>query len=335
MMFSKKDIQAKYRKLELKVRKFLQKPQCREFLIFSFFVFIAFIFWILQTLNDTYETEFTIPLRLKNVPNDVVITSDLPDNLQVTVKDKGTVLVNYMLGQSFMPINVEFEDYKQKGTHVRILSTELQRKVLGQLAASTALRSVKPDTLDFIYTQGKAKKVPVRMVGTATAERQYYIAGRNFVPDSVIVYAPQTILDTIKAAYTEEVHLENIVDTVHLNAKLETIKGAKFVPDYVDLCFYADIFTEKTVEVPVVGVGFPKNKLLKTFPSKVNVTFQVGLSRFKNITADDFSIEVSYEELKYNRSDKCKLRLKTLPVGATHIRISPEKVDYLIEQIVE
>ena len=44
-----------------------------------------------------------------------------------------------------------------------------------------------------------------------------------------------------------------------------------------------DIYTEKTVEVPLRGVNFPADKVLRAFPSKVQVTFQVGLSHFRQI----------------------------------------------------
>jgi hypothetical protein len=45
-------------------------------------VFVSLCFWFLQTMNDTYQTEFKIPVRLNNVPKEVVMTSELPDNPQ-------------------------------------------------------------------------------------------------------------------------------------------------------------------------------------------------------------------------------------------------------------
>ena len=63
------------------------------------------------------------------------------------------------------------------------------------------------------------------------------------------------------------------------------------------MIFPVDIYTEKTVEVPLHGINFPADKALRAFPSKVQITFQVGLKRFRSIKADDFVINVSYEEL--------------------------------------
>jgi hypothetical protein len=87
-----------------RIKSFLLSKKSREFLIFLFFVFVSFCFWLLQVLNDEYETELSIPLKLKNVPENVVLTSELPHELKIGVKDRGTVLVNYMLGQTLYPV---------------------------------------------------------------------------------------------------------------------------------------------------------------------------------------------------------------------------------------
>ena len=110
-MIDRRNIKRIYLKTARKVKDFLLSDKSREFLIFLFFFFIASGFWLLQTLNNDYETEFSIPVRLKGVPNNVVITSEPPSELHIRVKDKGTVLLNYMLGKSFFPITLDFSDY--------------------------------------------------------------------------------------------------------------------------------------------------------------------------------------------------------------------------------
>lgn len=331
-MFDVKNIEQYYRLGIQKIRKFLLSNKCKECLVFLFFVLVSFAFWMLQTLDDVYQTEFKVPLRLKNVPKEVVLTSELPNEVRVRVEDRGTVLLNYMLGRTFFPVSFDFNDYRDKGTHVHIPSAELLKKVAAQLNVSTHLISVRPDTLDFIYTMGKAKKVPVRLNGEVRAGLQYYVSHIGFVPDSVIAYAPQEVLDTLTAAYTERVDLENVADTLHKRVSLQKLKGVKFVPAYNDLSVYVDMYSEKTVEVPIVGINFPANKVLRTFPSKVQVTFQVGLMHFKEISSEDFFIGVTYEDILKTNGDKLLLTLKSVPDYVSHARIIPDSVDYLIEQ---
>lgn len=158
-MFDKRNIRIYYLKTLERIRSFLLSRNSREFLIFLFFVFVSFCFWLLQVLNDDYETEFSIPLRLKNVPSDVVLTSELPDELRIGVKDRGTVLANYMLGQTFYPIVVDFKDYEDKVEPCPIPVSALMKKISVQLNQTTKLLTIRPDTVEFIYTKGKAKKV--------------------------------------------------------------------------------------------------------------------------------------------------------------------------------
>lgn len=333
-MFDKQNIRVQYLKISERIRNFLLSKKSREFLVFLLFVFLSSSFWLLLVLNDEYETEVTIPFRMKNVPENVVLTSELPQELKVGVKDRGTVLVNYLLGQTFYPVTIDFEDYADRGNQVRFLSRSLDKRISSQFNQSTKLLSVKPDTLELIYTRAKAKKVPVRLRGEVKAERQFYISDIVYSPDSVMVYAPNEILDTITAAYTENLYLDQVADTTHLRVNLKPVKGARFTPSYNDVTFYVDIYSEKSVEVPVMGINFPDDKTLRTFPSKVQVTFQVGLSQFKHVTEEDFKVVVDYNTLEGNGNEKCKLHLLEIPANVIHTRINPKEIDYIIEQKV-
>ncbi len=331
-MFDKENTRIYWLKTSEKIRDFLLSNKCRQFLVFLFFVFLSFCFWLLQVLNEDYETELSLPLRMKNVPEHVVMTSELPKELRIGVKDRGTVLANYLLGQPFYPVTLDFEDYADKGTHVRIPVSTLTKKIAGQLNQSTKLQTIRPDTLEYIYAEGKAKKVPVRFQGSIDTERQYYVSSVSCVPDSVMVYAPQAILDTITAAFTQKYIFENVADTVNQHLDLAEVKGAKFDPAFTDVTVLVDIYAEKTVEIPVRAINFPADKTLRTFPAKVKATFQIGLSHFRMVTADDFFIGIDYKELLENKSEKCPVRLDEIPHYVKHLRLHPKEVEYIIEQ---
>ena len=208
-MFEQRNIKRLYIRIRKQTKDFLLSDKSREFFVFLVFFFIAAGFWLLQTLNNDYETDFSVPVRLKNVPEDVVITSEPVSELRVRVRDKGTVLLNYMLGKSFYPVTLDFSEYKSANTHVKILTSQIQKKVTAQLNASTTLLSMKPDTLEYYYSTGESKWVPVRLQGRVEAGLQYYLPDTVFTPDSVRVYAPAGVLDTITAAYTQALQLEN------------------------------------------------------------------------------------------------------------------------------
>lgn len=146
------------------------------------------------------------------------------------VEDRGTVLLNYMLGRTFFPLTFNFEDYQDKGSYVRIPQTEVLKKISAQLNNSTQLLAVRPDTLDYIYSRGIPKKVPVAVGGEVSAGRQYYVSDIRVIPDSVVVYAPQGVLNTILTAYTQPFHWTNVTDTLKKHINLQKLHGVKFVP---------------------------------------------------------------------------------------------------------
>ena len=53
------------------VRKFLFNQLNREFLTFLFFLALSGTFWLLLTLNETYEREFKIPVKVVNIPKNL------------------------------------------------------------------------------------------------------------------------------------------------------------------------------------------------------------------------------------------------------------------------
>lgn len=332
-MFEQRNIKRLFLKTKRQTKDFLLSAKSREFFVFLCFFFIAAGFWLLQTLNNDYETEFSIPVRLRNVPENVVITSDPVSEVRVRVRDKGTVLLNYMLGKNFYPVILDFKNYTNMGNHVQVQTSQVQKWITGQLNASTALLSMKPDTLEYYYSTGVSKMIPVKLCGNVSAGEQYYLPDTLFTPDSVRVYAPSDALDTMKVAYTLPLNLDNITDTLEREVTLSTPKGAKYIPASVKLTLPVDMYTEKTVEVPLRGVNFPADKVLRAFPSKIKISFQVGMGRFRQITADDFHLVVSYEELVRLGSEKYTVKLRTLPEGVSHVRFNPEQVDFLIEQI--
>lgn len=322
-------------RLNYLMKDFLFSERSREFFLFLFFFFVAGGFWLLQTLNGEFDDDLEIPFRLKGLPDDVVITSDLPQSLQLRIKDRGTVLLNYKVGKDFLPLNLDFDKVRGNDNHVRLPISQLEKQLLSQMSASTRLLAVKPDTLDFYYTRAKSKQVPVKFKGKITAAQTYFLADTLFYPDSVEVYAPASMLDTIVAAYTTYMECNEVADTMNYTVPLRTGPGVKFVPQQVEVSLYTDVYTEASIEVPLEGVNFPAGKVLRAFPSKVRIMFQVGKNRYKTLRADDFKLRVAYEELMQLGNQKYSVALNDVPEGVLHVRFIPEQVDFLIEQVSE
>lgn len=326
-------IRNSYLKISVKVKNFLLSKTSREFFLFLFFFLIAGGFWLLQTLDNTYEAELPMRIQMKNIPQNTIFDPEAPSEVHVRVKDKGIVLLNYLLGKSFFPLQIDFATRQGRNGRIRISASDLEKQISGQLSASSKILSISPDTLNYVYAFGDSARVPVRFRGKVGTTLQHHVTDTLFSPDSVTVYAPAKQLRRITAALTGSLELTDLSDTTTRQIALAPVRGVKFAPNSVSVTFPVEMYTEKTVEVPLRGVNFPPDKAFRAFPSKVNVTFQVGAKHFREARPEDFIIHVSYEELLRASSGKYKVVLKASPEYAHQIRLTPEEVDFLIEQI--
>ena len=316
-------------------RKWLSWLWNKQTFIFLFFLLLSTVFWVFQAVNETYEEEFSVPIELRGVPNNVVVTTDLPAAIHVTLRDKGSILLSYRYTRRFKPIVIDFDTYVNSSGHVVIQGTDFIRQISSQLLGSTQLLNSKPESLEFYYNYGLCKRVPVIVQGNIRTGRLYSLANTLLGQDSVTVYAAKELLDTITGAYTQLLNMRGLTDTTQVSVPFQSVRGAKFVPAKVGLTFCIDRLVEKTVLVPVQQVNFPASKQLRTFPATVSVTFQVGMGQYRNITSDNFVLVVNYEDLLKNKTNLCHLSLKTIPTGVSHVRISPQDVEYIIEEVAD
>ena len=314
------------------IRNFLFSRINRELLIFPFFLALSGIFWLSLTLNETYEKEFAIPVSIVDVPKNAVLTSDEIDTVKMTIRDKGIVLAAYHYGDYLKNVRIHFKNYtRNNGTGV-VSAQDLQKMVYQQLLSSSKITSTKPEKLEFYYNYGSKKQVPVRWSGRVIPEELYFISRVDYSPDSVTVYASDEKLDSINIIYTETLNYANFRDTLSITCHLAKLKGVKVVPDRVKINFYTDVLTEENIEgVPIQGINLPEGKVLRTFPAKVTVSFVTGVSVFRNLRPEDFTIVADYNEIKRHPSEKCRITLKNVPPGISRARLDVTLVDYLIE----
>lgn len=316
------------------IRNFLFSQANKEFLVFMFFLAISGSFWLLMTLNETYEHEVAFPVHITGVPKDIMLTSDEVDTVHVTIRDKGTQLLSYLYDEKVRHLKIVFKNYDRgNGTGI-VSAAELQKLVQQRLSQSAKIVAVKTEALRFYYNTGASKRVPVRWTGRVIPEHMYFISHVGYSPDSVTIYASQHMLDSIKMVYTEQLNYAGFRDTLDIVCGLQKTEGVKMVPNRISVTFFTDVLTEESIDnIPVTGINMPEGKVLRTFPSRVKVKFVTGVNNYRNISASDFTIVADYNEIKAHPSEKCNLYLRHTPEGISRATLETTQADYLIEQV--
>ena len=313
------------------LKNFLLSNINKQLFTFLFFLIHSAIFWLILTLNEGYEKELKIPVRIVNVPKNVMLTSPSVDTVRATVRDQGWVLLNYMFGEYNNNVKIDFRNYDKTFGKGVVPNADLKRLIEQSLESSSKVTAVKPEKLEYFYNNGEHKRVPVHWNGRVIPEQLFFISHVDYKPDTVDVYASREKLDSIRIVYTEPLNYVGFRDTLLVDCKLAHAADVKVVPERIQVVFHTDLLTEESIDVPIKCINLPAGKTLRTFPAKVRVNFVAGVSQIRELTADEFTVVADYLEIEQKASEKCNIYLKEVPHGISRATLNTKQVDYLIE----
>ena len=303
--------------------------------MFLFFVVISAVFWLMQTLESSYDMKVTLPLELSNVPSEVVITSEPPQEVQVTLHDKGLNLMRYYFSLRELQLTIDYDSYDKGRAYGRIIipSADLRKQITPKLDATTNIVAIHPDTVDLHFSRGLKKKLPVKLTGEIAADNHHFLARCTCTPDSVVVWGTKDLLDTLTAVPTTEIHLTDLGQSTTKIIHLANIWGAKTEPEEITIQAIVDTYVEKRINVKVTGINFPAGKTLKTFPAEVTLHFHIGSAEYHSIVADSFVVGIAYQDLQNmtTQSDVFEPALRYAPASVKNVTIEPSVVEFLIE----
>lgn len=301
---------------------------------FLFFLMLSTAFWFMVVLKENGTAELAVPLTMKNVPENVIVTTDLPSDIHCVMSGRNHLLLRYKYIDPLKPVEIDFSAYAGTNGRGVVSQKELLRLITQQLPKEIKAE-LKSETLEFYYNYGEKKRIPVRMTGLPKTGADCYVAATTLSPDSVIVFAPRAQLDTIRAAWLRPVVKDALTETTTLELALNPPKGARYSMRSVSIMYEIDRLVEKKLSVVIGQENFPSGMQLRTFPSKAEITFLVGMNHYRTIDEEDFRIVVDYNMLPSDGEKRCRLQLKSCPpqIDRRRVTIQPKEVEYLIEEL--
>jgi YbbR domain-containing protein len=155
-------------------------------------------------------------------------------------------------------------------------------------------------------------------------------------PPTVQLYASKKTLEAIDGIKTKLVTLNNASKTKEVTTGLNLPTGVKTDNETVNMTIPIEEFTEKSFQLPVLCTDIPDGFMLRIFPSSVEVVCNIPVSHFKELSKESLEIHVPFQEFKDNRATgKLSLRLTGKPYWLSNVKISPENVEFIIEQSIK
>ena len=316
-----------------RIKVFLFKQQWKETFIFLLFLLLSLGFWLLQHLQQEYEIEVSVPVKYRNIPPEMEITDEYPQEIIAKMRDRGMILINYSWLHSFSPIEVNLNDI-QKERNYQVTRRTIETNISKHLISTTSLLSFEPETIIVEYNALQNKEVPVQTDILVELEPGYQISGEiNVVPEKVHVYTNSNSLDFISSVKTVHTEIKKAKQTKVIKVRLQKIDNVRIEPDEVTVTIPIEEFTEKRITVMIGCKDLPDQYILRSFPSTVEVVCNVPISRFKELEETDFEIQIPFEEFETNRiSGKIMIYLTKQPSWIVNPAIVPSAIEFIIEQ---
>ncbi|WP_418893708.1 hypothetical protein [Limibacterium fermenti] len=297
---------------------------------FLFFVLLSFIFWLMFFFQRDIDGTYRIPLKYTHIADNEIFDSPLPEFLEIRVSGKGSEMFRLDLSKRDS-LEVNVEEYKQDGI-VTLQGNQYIQLIGSRLPGNVQLRGYSPANISLVTSKLQNKKLSVVFDGEITTSRANLVADTaTFVPPTVTAYGAQRDLDELTAAITEYTVFDRIKATSQLSIKIKPVTGVKFVPDAVEIYIPVKEYTERTIEIPITCRNLPQDRDVKFFPSRASISFSVTLDEYKNITPEDFQIQLDYRQFHSNENGRVELELTKSPSSIVNTRISPSSVEFLFE----
>ena len=143
-----------------------------------------------------------------------------------------------------------------------------------------------------------------------------------------------SILKNIKEIKTDSFALKALSDTARVTLNLTPVRGAKIVPDKIEVMIPVEEVTTKKLTLPVISQNLPTGISMLTFPASVQINCMTPVSHFSKVRANDFSVGIDYNQLKDNMGKKVAVQIFKKPAFVKNVQVIPDSVEYILEEKV-
>lgn len=325
------DLKAVFREWSPKVRDYFSTFPWKNMFAFLFFLMMAFIFWLMLFFQkENVEGTYRFALKYTNIPEDVVFNNPLPQFIDISISDNGSEIFKLDITKKDS-LEIDVSEITEGGTNI-LQGEEFRQLLSSQFATSTRIRGYYPMTVSLATSKLESKELKVTFDGEITTSRANLMADSIiFIPASVIAYGSKESLSNLNTAITEYTIFKNINATSQLPIAIYPVEGVKFSPTEVDIYIPVVEYTEQSFEIPIKATHLPRNLDVKFFPSRATVSFSVTLDAYREITPEDFAIELDYRSFRENENGRVELIVTKKPGSIVDPKISPTSVEFLFE----
>jgi hypothetical protein len=270
------------------VRLFIHQYKIKLFCLFS-----ALFFWFYITLESQFEYTATVRLRVVNPPAGWMLLEPLPSGVSVIFKGTGRSFVSFRFRERMLDV-----DMRNIRNNARI---PLTVDMIKNLPSGVRVMSIlSPEEITVRWDRLAEKMVPVVPRIEAIPEDGYTLVGEiRLEPDSIRIFGPESILDSISSVQTEARVLKGLIKEIQDKVPLEPVSGEVLRFSARSVRFQTDVqrIGERWMRgIPVRAVNVPEGSHAAVVPASLSIKLQGGADLLSRIKPEDIQATVNFAE---------------------------------------
>jgi len=191
--------------------------------------------WFFVTGEHQLEKGYAVPLELSNIPEGLIVASEVPSLIDVRIAGPRTVLLN--LSPADLNIAVDLKGLSPGVTTFKKLDERFR------LPRSLTVTRLSPAVIDVRLEKVQQKKVPVHTVFTGMLPEGLTVGEIEIDPKQVVVVGAGSELKSVNVVETEPIDISEVHESFNQQASL----------DYVGK--FTSLAEQQTVEVRVTIIA--------------------------------------------------------------------------------
>ncbi len=316
-------------------KKVLRFLTSRTTLLFFLFLLISLAFWFVQILQDTYVTTLRVPVVLNEVPSDIAISEEVPEYIEVEVRDNGFALLNYNISQVITPIYLNFTPDQSREGYMEWGSAEIENELFKRFGANgrrTRIVTFFPSRIAFSYSPKAKREVPIDFKAQIVPAPGVVIKDFVITPENVIVYGQKSDIDTLTVIRTDTTTFLDLRESISLKIPLVAPEGMTLTPSVVTASVTIEPLLQRTFSIPVTVNYTSSRYTLRVFPTTVKVTCVVQASKAHELLPMDIEVTLEEGDIQNDHKGKLRLKISKYPDFVQMIQCDPDEVEYILEE---
>ena len=300
----------------------------KEFKVFVLFFVLSLFFWVVTKLSGNYTITIPVAVELQNIPNNKYVEQDTY-SIKAEVETTGFKVLQQLFASPKIVIDLK-NKLQQTDERYTVETSKLSSEINEEIGSLVKIKSITPSNLEINVVSFEEKKVPIQLNSSILFRTGYNLLNPiRISPDSIKVYGPKTIIDSIDVIRTTRFELEDTHEDFSQQVLLELEKKRlKYDIDIVTVYGDVDEFVYKELSIPVKVTNTPNNKELTIFPKEITISFKSPISMYNKIAADDFEVIANFKE---RGTSSIPVMLKYAPDFLKDVSLKQQTVAFVLK----